>query len=163
VKLLFLDIHGVLNSWSYFSRSDVEKFDGWQEAFDVEAVERLNRILESTGAVVVVSSSWRMVFGSGYIELFLRKLGFRRTIIGATPVLAIRTTGSDGRTIDRGHEIANWLNALGSRVESYVIIDDDGDMLDEQLASFVKTSMRHGLLDEHVERAIEVLGLKEAQ
>lgn len=42
-------------------------------------------------------------------------------------------------------------------MESYVIIDDDGDMLLEQKDNFVKTYWADGLTAIHVGKAIKIL------
>jgi hypothetical protein len=59
----------------------------------------------------------------------------------------------------RGQEIQAWLDGApryGIEVESFVILDDDSDMV--HLADrLVKTSFETGLLDEHVDRAIAML------
>lgn len=160
MKLIFLDIDGVLNSWEYAERYNedrVDKYDLWQESLDEDAIERLNEIVERTGGLVVISSTWRMSFDSATLENALMKLGFRGTIIGSTPVLRKSVQVKDGRWIHRGYEIENWLNALGDSVESYVIIDDDNDMLESQQSNFVKTSVEYGLQDKQVERATSIL------
>lgn len=160
MKLIFLDIDGVLNSWEYAERYNedrVDKYDLWQESLDEDAIERLNEIVERTGGLVVISSTWRMSFDSATLENALMKLGFRGTIIGSTPVLMKSVQAKDGRWIHRGYEIENWLNALGDSVESYVIIDDDNDMLESQQSNFVKTSVEYGLQDKQVERATSIL------
>ena len=51
-------------------------------------------------------------------------------IIGLTPYI------EDGR----GYEIKAWLNKNIDKVETYCIIDDDDDILEEQINNFVKTS-----------------------
>ena len=60
MRIVFLDFDGVLNSHAYFN-ARTEKFEDVGEAgeLDPTAVERLNRIIDATGALVVVSSSWR--------------------------------------------------------------------------------------------------------
>lgn len=61
----------------------------------------------------------------------------------------------------RGQEIQDWINAYESKngkLDGYVILDDDGDMLSSQSAHFVQTDWEHGIQDSHVERAIQILG-----
>lgn len=164
MKLIFLDIDGVLNSWEHSIRISEQKErnepldDQWEEAFDPYAIERLNNIIEETGALVVISSTWRMTYGSAYLEYIFNKLDFRGKIVGAT--LVLRESGtktSCGRYIQRGYEIDNWLKALEGYIESYVIIDDDNDMTEEQQDYYIKTECSDGLQDSHVGRAIDIL------
>ena len=67
-------------------------------------------------------------------------------------------TRHEGSTWRRsaGDEIASWLHGR-PEVESFVVLDDDSDMTAVQ-DRHVKTSFDGGLLDEHVERAIQMLG-----
>ena len=60
-KYLFLDIDGVLNHDKWFDSEHYKKHqENWKKSmFDPECVARVNRILEVTGARLVVSSSWR--------------------------------------------------------------------------------------------------------
>ena len=56
----------------------------------------------------------------------------------------------------RSLEIQQWLE--NNEVESYIILDDENDMLPEQQSRFVKTSYYlHGLEDHHVEESIKLL------
>jgi hypothetical protein len=64
--VVFLDIDGVLNSKQWYAH-DAASHEGissterklWEHSIDPDCVQRLNRILQQTGAVVIVSSSWR--------------------------------------------------------------------------------------------------------
>lgn len=160
MKIIFLDIDGVLNSWDYWYRVPKEERanEGTAGSFDDEAVERLNQVIEETGAVVCISSTWRMMFSSGDIEQFLRKRGFRGTVVGATPSLTEYLKDETGSVlIHRGYEIQNWLDALGDNVESYVIFDDDSDMIPSQMKSYVRCYTAHGLRESQVMKSIRIL------
>lgn len=134
---------GVLNSHPYICRMEAEQ--GGMDFIDPAAVARLNRIVEATNAVVVITSSWR---GQYDFQVRLDEHGFKGSVVGETPRLSF-----EGRR--RGHEIAKWLEDNGP-VESFTILDDDSDM--EHLLPFlVKTSFWTGMLDQHVEPAIRML------
>jgi len=72
--------------------------------------------------------------------------------------------------ICRGHEIKYWLDNTNDNIESYVILDDDDDMLDSQLNNFVKTSdnidhidcidIGYGLTKLCAKKAIQILNEK---
>ena len=55
MRYLFLDIDGPLNT----GRNDYLDPDRYGHHFDDKAVRNLRRIVEETGARIVVSSSWR--------------------------------------------------------------------------------------------------------
>lgn len=158
MKIIFLDFDGVLNSADHFDRilGVIKKNPDYDpiRQIDPEAVKRLSRIVEETGAKVVISSTWR--YGHTLTELreILGKFGFTGQIVGATP-------RHDSRA--RGLEIDAWLSERVSReklVECFIILDDDADM-DPHMDRLVQTSWQSGLLDLHVEKAIEMLGKKE--
>ena len=56
----------------------------------------------------------------------------------------------------RGSDIKSWLSR-NPDVDNYVIIDDDGDMLDEQWFNVVQTDWAFGIQDREVQLAIDVL------
>lgn len=131
MKVLFLDIDGVLNSHrtAYAFGGfpfDVEKH---RHRFDEVAIALVRNVVTAAGAQIVLSSSWR---NDKDWERIGPGLGL--TIMDRTPTLPGK----------RGEEIAVWLQAH-PEVESYVILDDDGDMLDEQRERFVQTTHEDGL------------------
>lgn len=160
MKVIFLDVDGVLNSEQFVQTSSTGLPFG-DNQIDPEAVERLNQIIERTGAKVVISSSWRHVWSRGEIVRMLGKRGFRHpdAVVSITPSLLSQ----------RGDEVADWLGNQGERgridpefggVESYVILDDSSDFNPDQREHFVQTDADIGLTDEDARRAIFILGSK---
>ena len=154
MKVLFLDIDGVLNSEVFMRRRlDSQDNAAWINMLDPEAIERLNHILDTLSEVkVVLSSSWRSA-GKDEIQQALEQRGFRGTLIDVTPSLETMD-GLIWISPDRGTEIDTWLK--GKDVESFVILDDDDDM-EPHMDRLVQTSWEFGLTDEHVEKIIELL------
>ncbi len=147
---LFLDFDGVLNSETYFET--FENSDAGpkrDENLDPVAIERLNRIVEATGCNIVISSTWRHWASRNNLRSLLVSRGFRHefSVVGMTPWLGG----------PRNFEIQRWMAGNNVRVEQICILDDWEDMghLEHRL---VKTSWETGLLDEHVERVIAMLG-----
>jgi hypothetical protein len=140
--IVFLDMDGVLNSQEFV---DLLGDDWTMNEVDKKAVERLNKIVEATGAEVVISSTWRMCHPLGFIKRVIQKAGGKVTIIDKTPCLGG----------PRGAEIQKWLDENPGH-DRFVILDDYEEMV-HLWPHLVQTTWELGLLDEHVDKAIEVL------
>lgn len=149
MKVVFLDIDGVLNHMGmaheldeqhssrgclrrFFARADGGSCDCYSLAkqFDRACVAKLNALLERTGAVVVLSTSWRKILAPGEIQHLLKEHGFVGKIVGATPDLPndeawkASTRGTKWTDyIERGHEIEEWI----LRNDGKMILFDDDD------------------------------------
>lgn len=148
IKVLFLDCDGVLNSAQYMTACG-GNFDHNQ--IDPAAVKRLNHITDTTGAKIVVSSTWRLLYDTlDELREALRGHGVTGEIIGKTP-----TKFNAVRNI-RGKEIEAWLQENHGSYSKYVIIDDDRDVgLLAKHAVF--TEFKTGLLDSHVDEILKRL------
>lgn len=160
MKILFLDVDGVLNDY------EVCKKATWEDDrtfFAKKYVDRVNRILEATDAMLVISSSWRIRYDTiDDLKLAFRKFGFDMDrVIDKTPSRYEGHRFSED-TI-RGLEIQRWLseNAEKYDVESIVILDDDQDMfhLNHRLVRTVgfQVDKDGGISEEQVAKAIEIL------
>ena len=174
MKVLFLDIDGVLNSENWFAYriycvknnmvnilmnfvdTDDRNIKHKLTMLDDRAIANLNRIVEETGCKVVLSSSWRSSIESENIftQNLLKLKGFKYEFYDVTP----RLWFSDF-SIRRGEEIKFWLDKESEKheIESFVILDDDSDMLPEQMNNFIHVDGQVGLTDKDVFRAIEIL------
>lgn len=169
MKVIFLDIDGVLNSHVHQhahlkereefikglnGRVDMtpeEWIDYCWHMLDSEAMRILNLIVEVSKAKVVISSSWRNAYPWYAILGSFKKMGFQGQIIDKTP-RHVEAAGSE-----RGHQIQAWLNEH-PEVEEFVILDDDSDMV-HLMPKLVHTSWRDGLLKEHLDPALKLLGI----
>lgn len=154
MKILFLDFDGVITippTWNI--KTDKIKF--------------IKKIVDSTGAKIVVSSSWRCGCPPTIKETVDKMIGHPKrcpqnrminwlidNLYDCTPCYS--TEQYKLPFGGRGGEIQAWLNAHPD-VENYVILDDDGDMDDSQLFHFVQTNYEDGITDAETERAIKVL------
>lgn len=59
MKIIFLDIDGVLNSDEYFDKIKYLKIEGIESEIDRKKVKLLQEAVKQTGAKVVLTSSWR--------------------------------------------------------------------------------------------------------
>ena len=165
VKYLFLDIDGVLNHDTWFNSPSYKNTQAnWQVSmFDPDCVKRVNRILQETGAKLVVSSSWR---GMTDLPEIFAEVGLP-TEFDITPfacniypdAFPITDFFSDETDIRywRGSEIKWYLDHNAKEDYTYCILDDDYDILEEQLEYFVCTSNPQGLTDKLADRVIKIL------
>lgn len=142
-KIIFLDIDGVMNNCGQDSaaRTPADPELGII-GVDPKFVAILNRIVEATGATIILSSTWRQGKKS---RAYLLKKGIK--FAGITP----RLPGEP-----RGKEIAAFL-AEHPKNRRYAILDDDTDMLPEQMRSFFHVKGSTGLTDELADRVIKHL------
>ena len=174
MKVLFLDIDGVLNSENWFAYriycvknnmvnilmnfvdTDDRNIKHKLTMLDDRAIANLNRIIEETGCKVVLSSSWRSSIESENIftQNLLKLKGFKYEFYDVTP----RLWFSDF-SIRRGEEIKFWLDKESEKheIESFVILDDDSDMLPEQMNNFIHVDSNIGLTYKDVCKAIKIL------
>lgn len=146
LRVLFLDIDGVLNSHrSCFALGGIshDASPSGLTQFDPIALAMVQGLCRGAGLSVVLSSTWR-------IHRDWRDLGpqLGLPIIDRTP----RLSGV------RGTEIKAWLDA-NPGVESYAIVDDDSDMLEDQMPRFVQTRGTEGLLFADVEALAALFGV----
>lgn len=155
MKVVFLDIDGVLNTPNYAVQAHGmwSKTNGWFKSkdefgaiFDPISVDCLLYLCETTNAKVVISSTWRRVGLLRMREMF-KVRGIPIDIIDVTPILNLK----------RGEEIEAWLSE-NDYVTNYVIIDDDTDFTDYQLNNhFVCTRGQYGLNHNAMVLAIKIL------
>jgi hypothetical protein len=144
-RIIFLDVDGVLNNLG-----SVIGLGNPSKVFDPVSVALIRKLIDKTGARIVVSSTWRMCPSESYLKQELERCGADKLtwfIIGCTPELSG----------PRGAEIARWIADKGF-TGRYVIIDDDSDMLQEQMPMFVQTTFEDGFRVRHYKRALEILG-----
>jgi hypothetical protein len=184
IKIVFLDVDGVLNTERYL----VEQCDRNQEGkmyafeaqfnFDPRALDNLKKIVNTFDASIVISSTWRVtdkefdlwkldggIYGGNkkfrYWNELIRNLyeyGLDKRVIGVTPSLCTPSEGGYSRYVSRGEEIKAWLTTnVSLKIESFVIIDDDTDMLDMADTNLAWCDGEDGINDTVRNRAMMIL------
>jgi hypothetical protein len=134
IKVIFLDIDGVLNVIP-------QGYDEFGGIFHSNFVDNLRRIIDETGAKIVISSTWRF----GGLQRMKDMWEFRNLpgeVIDIT--IDCYELVKEGRfeyydEVERGHEIQEWIDTHPN-IERFVILDDDNDFLPNQRGNFVRTS-----------------------
>lgn len=148
LPILYLDIDGVLNV----------PHDGEPLRFGREPCRQLNRIIQATGCLTVISSSWRYLILSK--NRSMTESGFRTLLLthgvrlGRDP----EVTESDEDEPEREDQIMNhvMLKNIDHDV-SFTVLDDDPMDFGKKDSHFIKTEFSTGLTSEDASRAIERL------
>lgn len=145
MKVIFLDFNGILDTY--------ENMD----VIDSDNLNRLKIIVDVTGAkVVITSSNKNSYYRSGKIG------GILKYLIDSLLEAEIDVIGMVPMMKEREEEIQAYLD-MHTEVEDFVILDDDYDMpsLRENLILLPCQMIgkeQKGLEDEHVDKAINILG-----
>lgn len=168
MKVLFLDIDGVLNTSNTYKEIRNEWQITGKRRIDIDEfrLEHLKRIVDETGAKIVLSSTWRTFFcreneqlktnfDKGYeLENMFEKHGLK--IYDITPYDANRY---------RENEIRKWLEEH-PLVTDFVIIDNESydlpSFVDKELVKVKNDATDfsiydNGLLAKHAQKVIEIL------
>lgn len=168
----FLDVDGVLNTMREYTAWDdacriaatisgaTDGHDRAHMLFGPAHVRALNAITDQTGARLVLSSTWRFIYGGkgggrrlADLRGVFHEVGIKAPLIAATPL----------DVQNRGEAIVAWLRANREAGEHggarFVIIDD------EPRTNFPSSVRKHvlevdgayGLNEQHVERAVNIL------
>jgi len=158
MKVIFLDIDGVLNSEPFLSNN--------AELFDRNNISKLKNALDITNAVIVMSSGWRLLFNesmlpesgdSQYLYNILNEFGIE--LFGKTPDFSteeIRTNKTFSHV--KAAEILAWLDAH-DQVEKFVVLDDL-DLNNEVIhAHQVRTNPQLGLTEGDISQIVRMLSI----
>lgn len=158
MKILFLDVDGVLNSDEYYNyiRPIRKNLKFPDTKIDPDAVNLLNYIVSKTGCEIVVSSAWRFGKSINALVSLFHEMGIEKDIFDMTKWDATTLTDVN----PRGDEIQEWLDENKDIVTNYAILDDSYAMNDEQLPYTVFTDDKVGLTEENAEKIIRILNEK---
>lgn len=154
MKVIFLDIDGVLNSQDYAdslyiqslgnsSKNPINKKlitkknqniykDKYGVLFDPRCINWLKLIIEKTKAKIVICSDWRKS-GLDVMKSLQKDRNLPGEVIDITPELE---TG-------RQDEILKWIEDSDVEINKYVIIDDIEEFSEDQ--PFVHTDYKYGI------------------
>jgi hypothetical protein len=162
MKVIFLDIDGVINSNFWFESHQKEISDG--TLIDKEKIELVARIVNKTGAVLVMHSGWRFWFDNtmqpirkeaqNLIDLLL-DCGL--SIYSMTPDLTteeIRKAKMFSKV--KASEIFLWLKQ-NPNIDKWIVLDDIDLHNDELAIRQVQTNAEIGITENDVDKAIELL------
>jgi len=157
LKLLFLDVDGVINNPNTAWNADISG-----RGIEDELLEYIKFIVQSTGCKIVLSTTWRLMDDAKAVLLHSLKtrcdLDVDDVVIGQTP--SLKQVGGH-----RTHEIAEYIrvNSYRYNVVSWCALDDMSlhkyDDFSRQFMAghFVRTNKRTGLTEEKTVKCIRYL------
>lgn len=185
MKIIFLDIDGVLNTNRYVKYQVENKMVTHGQAghynFDPETMKNLQSLTLDFDAHIVISSTWRIFLdnfdvwkttgdcGNKYkdwpaLVRNLREYNIEDRLIGVTKRLnpkysveeSLKLFGSE--SVPRGAEIKLWLKENKHlNVTSFVILDDDSDMMELTDTHLAKCKNYYGFIEEPYNKAKIIL------
>ena len=156
MKVIFLDVDGVLNSEPFLENNT--------ESIDRNNISKLKNALDKTDAVIVMSSGWRLLFNESMLPesrdsqcLYNILNEFGIELFGKTPDFSteeIRVNKTFSHV--KASEILAWLDAH-DQVESFVVLDDL-DLNNEVIhAHQIRSDPQLGLTDEDAAQIVRML------
>jgi hypothetical protein len=157
MKVIFLDIDGVLNSEEFLKNNQ-------SEMIDRNNVSILKSVIDKTGAVIVMSSGWRLWFDDnmmprdGYSQCLHDILyEFDIKLFDKTPDFSteeIRTKKTFSKV--KAKEIIAWLSDHET-VDKYVVLDDLNLQNEEINSHLVRTNAQVGITEDDAKRVIDMI------
>ncbi len=153
MKIIFLDFDGVMDTAYYDhirSKEGLPINDEYGILFDPACVRNLKRIIDATGADIVVSSSWKYLMSYQEFLKMWKDRGLPGFVTDVTP-------NPVGRQ-NRGDEIDAWIEECRTDCQ-YIIIDDleANNFNEHQIPRLLMVNPFFGLDEETAERAICLL------
>lgn len=152
MKIIFLDVDGVLNSNLFLSSCK------GNEEVDDDKIEKLKKIQSATGAEIVLTSTWKIYLNRD-LSAHHEKGNYLIKKLASHNLYLFAVTEDSG--MDRGEGIINFLADYPDA--SFVILDDEifDDYYEYDLLSKLVLTDFYGnpggLTDEDVEKAIRIL------
>jgi hypothetical protein len=162
IKIVFLDIDGVLNSGFWNDIHQKEISDG--SLIDEEKIKLLARLVYHTNSKIILHSGWRIWFDSEIkpvskeAQKLVDLLSFEGLKIdGLTPDLTTEEIRKTKKfSLVKADEILSWLKSHND-VTGWVVLDDL-DLHNKQIELHqVKPDPKIGLTVENIEEAEKIL------
>lgn len=129
MKIIFLDVDGVLNSEVWNQKHKIETENGF--LIDEETIKLLSHFIKTSGAKIVLHSGWRFWFDKNFSPIRKESENFKNLLdknglsfYDFTPDLTTEEIRKNGKfSLSKPKEILLWLNNH-SDISNWVVIDD---------------------------------------
>ena len=161
MKVIFLDIDGVLNAEDDFGDNKPNPHFSYHRGISDEKLNRLKQIVDKTSAKLVLVSSWKVGYEK-YLKDQENEIGvylFNRLKSVGLEIYDTTIKYDTDKGNSRGVEIALYL-IDHKEITNYIVLDDDERIDYEKfnvLPHLIKTSPLTGLTEEIQDKAIKEL------
>ena len=155
IKIIFLDIDGVLN----YGRCP-ERAPSGCIGIDDEKIKLLKEIVDATQAKIVLVSTWKFGWEKDNKSKMLKDCIYMDQKFAGHGLEIYDKTYDHG--FDRGHGIIEYLFNTYDYVEKWIVIDDEEftDYKEYNILPFlIKTGFDEGITEKHVAGAIMALNV----
>ena len=158
MKVIFLDVDGVLNS--------ADSDDTFREGIiglDYSGIKLIKEIVDATDAEIILISTWKLAWYKDNKSRQDSVAAYLDKRLAEEGLVIMDKTG--GYMADRGHGIIEWLSEHPT--DSWIVLDDE--IFDDYeecgiMPYLVKTDFYDGGLKEsHVEMAIKMLNKEKSE
>ena len=158
MKLIFLDVDGVLNNTQNIKKYRLFFRGKRRLLVDVKPIFYLKKLLKeieenNLDVTIVISSSWRVgTIPADWKQLFKHYFNNEEIVKGRTPYLYK----------DRGIEILDLLEIAkekGDMIDDYIVLDDDIEDIINHISpnKVIKINRRYGLTSRDIEQILKKL------
>ena len=145
MKVIFLDIDGVLNSFDDYGvdgKEFIENIENLTFILSKRQMSLLNNIIDKYHPKIIISSYWRNRYSLSMLQNKFEAAGFEGKILAITPSFG-------GEHEDRWQQIKHYIE--DNDVSNYIILDDSPlDRKNTKFPNWVKTDSYHGLDHKHL-------------
>lgn len=152
MKVIFLDIDGVLNGRRSFS--PLFPCEPLVCGLEQKKIDRLRTIVQKTGARLVLSSTWRIEFDSNMIPS--SSIGQALSDLFQSNEIPLYSRTSSQSISSRAYEVQEWLDEHPN-VSSFLIIDDNDFGWGNLLPRWLRINPAIGLTQKDAKIAIRML------
>lgn len=147
IKVIFLDIDGVMTpARSYFDRNP---------SFDPLAVKTINRLVERTGAHVVLNSTWNSKFKhTDELAEFLNSVGLVALYFDMTSYAKLGFS----RAVSIAAHLGDLKKNFGAEQIDWVSLGDDWSLNEEYPENSIRVDPLNGISVENYRQATKILG-----
>lgn len=147
MNIIFLDIHGVMNT----NKHKVVSFKHAGHEFDPKSVANLKQIINITNSKIVITSSIRLNKSIVELREIFSHYDLANYVVGKTPKIG------NYRSLDIDEYITQSRNSNRHQINKFIIFDDAKNLYNAYFDRLILIDENFGINEEAVNEAIDLL------